>query len=214
MAADVSIWVVEDDDEYRSTIAALLNQVSGMTCTRAFSSAETVLKDGMRASEVPDVVLMDHNLPGISGTECTARLKAAHPDVAVLMLTIRDDADTIFEALRAGASGYLLKNAPIDKIITAIREARDGGMLMPGTVARKVLGFFANADRPTSDYGLTDRERDVLQRMVEGLTQAETAAELFISPATVNNHVQRIYRKLHVNSGNAAVAKAVRERLV
>ena len=157
---------------------------------------------------------MDINLPRLDGIACTARIKAQWPDVPVLMLTIRDDADTIFEAFRAGASGYLLKNAPIEKIIAAIREALEGGMLMPAPVARKVMGFFEAKAPAAPSYGLSEREREVLEQMVAGCTQKEISARLYISPSTVNNHIQRIYQKLHVHSSSAAVAKALRERLI
>jgi DNA-binding NarL/FixJ family response regulator len=129
------------------------------------------------------------------------------------MLTIRDDAETIYAALRAGASGYLIKNDQVDQIVAAIREAAQGGTLMPAPVARKVLGFFQQQESKP-DYGLTEREMEVLQEMTEGYVQKEIADRLFISPSTVNTHIQHIYEKLHVHSGIEAVAKALRERLV
>jgi DNA-binding NarL/FixJ family response regulator len=159
------------------------------------------------------VLLLDVNLPGMSGLDGLGALKARLPAARVVMLTIRDDAETIYAALGAGASGYLLKNADPDQLAAAVEAARNGGMLMPGPVARKVLAAF-EGPTPTPDYGLTDRERDVLREMVQGHTQKEIAERLFVSPSTVNTHVQHIYEKLHVHSGSAAVAKAVRERLV
>lgn len=211
----IRVWLVEDETTYRETFAFLVDHASGMCCARTFADGEAAC-DALEATPVPDrpdVVLMDINLPGLSGIECTAQLKAHTPEVQVVMLTVYDDEEMIFDALRAGASGYLLKNAPVDRIIAAIREARNGGMLMAAPIARKVLGFFEQTPA-RSDYGLTARELEVLQQMVDGLTQKEIADRLFLSPSTVNGHVQHIYEKLHVHSGNAAVAKALRERLV
>lgn len=211
----VRVWVVEDEPHYRETLASLVERVDGLGGARAFADAEGAL-DALEAAgpgERPGLVLMDVNLPGMTGIEATARLKARLPEARVVVLTIRDEAATIFAALRAGASGYLLKGEPIDRILAAIREALAGGVMLPAPVAREVLDFFA-AQPAAEDYGLSERERDVLERMVAGLPQKEIAEVLFVSPATVNKHVQRVYEKLHVHSASAAVAKAVRERLV
>lgn len=209
------VWVVEDEPHYRESLLALVDRIEGLDCPRAFADAEAALEalEAAEPEERPGLVLMDVNLPGMSGIEATARLKARLPEVRVVVLTIRDEPATIFAALRAGASGYLLKGEPIGRIVAALREALAGGMLMPAPVAQEVLGFFAR--RPSADaYGLSEREREVLERMVEGLTQKEIAETLFISASTVNKHVQRVYEKLHVRSASAAVAKAVQERLV
>lgn len=221
---DARVWLVEDEPVLRQTLAYLVEHAAGMRCVRTFDRAEAALEaltdgatDGAANEDSPDLLLLDVNLPGRSGIELAAEAKALCPEVRVVMLTIRDDADTIFAALRAGASGYLLKNSPIDEIITGLQEALAGGMLMPAPVARKVLGFFASAagpGGPAADYGLTEREGEVLGLMVEGLIQKEIADRLCVSPSTVNGHVQRIYGKLHVRSGRAAVAKALRERLI
>ena len=215
-AAPTRVWVVEDEPEFRDTMALLLESTSGMCCAGRFSGGEAALSELERVGvgDGPEVVLMDVNMPGLGGIASTERLKALLPEVPIVMLTIRDDAETIFEAFRAGASGYLLKDSPIDTITAAIREALGGGMLMPAPVARKVQAFFSERGPAPADYGLSRREVEVLGEMVEGLSQKEIAGRLFISTSTVNVHVQHIYEKLHVNSSNAAVAKAVRERLV
>lgn len=221
---DARVWLVEDEPAFRETFAYLVEHAAGMRCARTFGRAEDALAaladgatDGADDGDGPDLLLLDVNLPGRSGIELAAEAKALRPEARIVMLTIRDDAETIFAALRAGASGYLLKNSPIDGIIAGLQEALDGGMLMPAPVARKVLGFFADAPvagGSAEDYGLTEREGEVLSLMVEGLIQKEIADQLCVSPSTVNGHVQRIYGKLHVRSGRAAVAKALRERLV
>lgn len=217
MAGLIRVWLVEDEAHYRQTFSYLVDQTAGMRCVQTYADGEAVLArlEGMNTeASSPDVVLMDINLPGINGIECVSLVKARLPETQIVMLTIHDEEDTIFEAFRAGASGYLLKNAPLDVILAAIREASRGGVLIPPQVARKVLHFFTREIPTPSNYDLTERERDVLQKMVEGLSQKEIAAQLFVSPSTVNSHIQHIYEKLHVHSSSAAVAKAIRERLV
>jgi DNA-binding NarL/FixJ family response regulator len=211
------VWLVEDDADYRAAVEELVRAT--VRSVETFGSVEAVLARvagigaGTPEGGWPEVVLLDVNLPGMTGIEGLAELKARLPGSVVVMLTIRDDADTIYAALGAGASGYLLKSASPDELLGAIREARAGGMLMQRQVARLVLASF-EARRPAPDYGLTKRETEVLAEMVEGHTQPQIADRLFVSLSTVNSHVQSIYAKLHVHNGSAAVAKAVRERLV
>ncbi|MEM6784117.1 MAG: response regulator transcription factor [Bacteroidota bacterium] len=216
-AAPIRVWVIEDETTYRETLRLVLDQTADLACARTFGSVEEAMAwidtSTALAAEQPDVMLLDVNLPGIDGIDGLGTLKARLPGTRILMLTIRDDAATIYGALGAGASGYLVKNAGVDQIVTGVREAHQGGMLMPASVARQVAAFFQERHAP-HDYGLTARERDVLAEMTRGYSQKEIAARLFVSPYTVNTHVQHIYEKLHVHSGIAAVAKAVRERLV
>ncbi|PAP76407.1 response regulator transcription factor [Rubrivirga marina] len=219
-ASDLSsavVWLVEDDADYREAVAELVR--AHVRSVETFGSVEAVLArvDGIGTGTLeggwPEVVLLDVNLPGVTGIEGLSELKSRLPGSVVVMLTIRDDADTIYAALGAGASGYLLKSASPDELLGAIREARAGGMLMQRQVARLVLASF-EAKKPAPDYGLTKRETEVLAEMVDGHTQPQIADRLFVSLSTVNSHVQSIYAKLHVHNGSAAVAKAVRERLV
>lgn len=209
--SELTVWIVEDDAGYRDALTAAL----APSVAQAFESVEDAAAWGAvaRADTTPDVVLLDVNLPGASGIEGLATLKATLPSARFVMLTIRDDAETVYAALRAGASGYLLKSAGADAILAAVEAARDGGMLMPPPVARLVLALFA--PEPVSpDYRLSPRERDVLGAMAEGLTQKDIATRLGLKPNTVNTHVQNMYTKLHVRSASAAVAKALRERLL
>lgn len=214
----LNAWIVEDEPSFRDTLQLLLS-TDGFRCGAAFASIEEALAwievapRPMPPSERPDVMLLDVNLPGMNGVEGVGALKARLPATRIVMLTIRDDAATIAAALQAGASGYLLKSSDVDQVRSALREAYSGGMLMPAPVARIVMERFRR-EAPAADYGLTPREQEVLAEMVNGYTQKEIGDRLAISPSTVNNHVQRIYEKLHVHSGNAAVAKAMRERLV
>jgi DNA-binding NarL/FixJ family response regulator len=211
----ITLWIVEDDADFRQTVEHLLNTTPGLRCARAFESVEDALASAATdPSAPPDVVLLDINLPGMDGIEGVAALKARLPAARVVMLTIRDEPAMIGAALEAGASGYLLKSAGADQLVAAVHEAHAGGMLMPAPVARLVMERFRRHSPAAPDYGLTEREREVLAEMVRGRTQKQIGEALFISPSTVNKHVQRIYDKLHVNGGNAAVAKALRERLL
>lgn len=216
MPPPARVWLVEDEPPYRDALEAVLGRAEGVVIERAFGTAEAALEaaDGAAAAEAggPDLVVLDVNLPGMGGVEAAGQLRARLPSTRVVMLTVRDDADTLYAALRAGASGYLLKDAPADVLVQTLRQALDGALLVSAPVARRVLDFFRAPQPP--DYGLSPREREVLQRMAEGLVQKEIAAALHISPATVNGHVQRVYDKLAVRSSTAAVAKALRERLI
>lgn len=208
-APPATVWIVEDDAGYRDAVAAAL----GPSVRETFDSVEDALTCADVAQELPEVLLLDINLPGLSGLDGIAMLKARLPSTRVVMLTIRDEPEAVYAALGAGASGYLLKSVGADAIADAVETARQGGMWMPAPVARLVLDRFAPAAQ-TVDYGLTERERDVLAEMTRGGTQREIADRLFVSVSTVNTHVQNVYAKLHVRTASAAVAKAVREGLV
>lgn len=217
MTDTTSLWIVEDDPTYRNALLLLLGSASTTRCDAAYPSCEAALEAARKAENHPDVVLLDINLPGMSGLEGLAGLKALLPQSRILMLTNRDDAATIYASLRSGASGYLLKSAGVDEILSAIAQAQRGGTLMPAPVARQVLTFFQSATLPESEadgYGLTEREIEVLNEMAGGYSQREIATRLFLSPHTVDSHIRHIYEKLHVSSGIEAVAKALRERLI
>ncbi|MFQ5571191.1 MAG: response regulator transcription factor [Rhodothermales bacterium] len=211
----ISIWLVEDDSRYRQTIAYLLNHTTGFRCDHVFFTFEELqdLLEGEKPWDPPAVVLLDIGLPGRDGIEGARYLKTRLPEVPILMLTGKDEPEIIFEALKAGASGYLLKETHLDEAIAAIRAAVRGGTLLPEPVASKVLQFFSE-EPPQTNYGLTQRETQVLCLMSTGLAQKQIADALSISPHTVDNHVRHIYEKLHVRSGLEAVAKALKERLI
>lgn len=211
----IKVWVIEDAPHYREGLVRLLEEVSDLKCAGAFATCEDMLGalKMLDASLPPDVALMDIELKGgtVDGIEGITLLKDRLPDVAVVMYTIHDTAERIFAALRAGASGYLTKPAPVDHMVKAIREAHRGGMPMPPPVARKVRHFFSGPDH---DYDLTERELEILTWMEKGAKQKEIAAALYLSHHTVDSHLRNIYQKLHVRSGIQAVAKAIRERLI
>lgn len=211
--ADVDVWVVEDNPNLRQTVVELLERQEGLHCTLAASSAERAIAE-LERGKVPQVVLMDLGLPGMSGMEGIRRIRAISPATEVVVLTVHEADDDVFEALCSGASGYLLKPASGTRIVEAIRTALGGGAPMNAFIARKALSMFAHLARPRSDHGLTDRERELLQLLAEEKTQREIADALFISPHTVDTHLRNIYGKLHVHSRTGAVAKAIRQGLI
>jgi len=214
----MNIWIVEDDKMYAEGLCAILESEKDIVIGAMFGDSESLLsalRSYSSSSEIiPEVILLDINLPGKSGLEILNTIKTIAPGISVVMLTISEHTDLIFNAFKNGASGYLTKDASPGFIIEAIRQAQQGGSLMPPNVADKVLHHFRNQKKRKNSYGLTQRERDVLEFMSKGRSQKEIAKELFISPHTVNSHTQNIYMKLHVNSGIEAVAKALREKLI
>ncbi len=208
------IWAVEDNTAYRQALAFIFKKAEGLEL-ETFSNAEDALA-ALRNPPAPDAILLDVQLPGMDGISAIAHFKAAAPAVCIVMLTVFEDPDKVFRALCAGASGYLLKTLPAERIVEAIREAVAGGAPMSPGVARAVLGRFVELAAPgrSSDYALSDREREVLELMTQGLIKKEIADRLGLSFHTVNAHLRNIYTKLHVGTRGAAVAKALKEKLV
>lgn len=211
-----TVWLIEDNEAYRSTASRLILRMSEVLGTRGFKSCEAAIKalDNTSLSEHPDIVLLDIGLPGMSGLDGLPEIKRRAPSAQVLVLTVFEDEQKVFRALCAGADGYLLKSSTLEHIREALLEARAGGSPMNGRIARLVLREFAKQTPPHRDYGLTDREREILQLLVEGLVKKEIAARLDISFHTVDMHLRHIYEKLRVNTATGAVAKALREKLV
>jgi DNA-binding NarL/FixJ family response regulator len=211
--ATVSVAIVEDRREIREGLATIINGTPGFRCTGSFRSMEDAL-DGIR-QDVPDVVLNDIGLPGMSGIDGVRLLKERHPDLVVLMLSIYDDDDRIFDALCAGASGYLLKNTPPARLLDSLREAAAGGAPMSPEVARRVIALFREfRPQASTTSELTPPEVRLLRLFVEGHNYKTAAAELGVTVHTISFHLRSIYDKLQVHSKSAAVAKALRSRLV
>ena len=212
----ITAWLVEDNRPFREILAGLLDRTECFSCPQAVGNAEKALRL-LGTQPAPDVVLLDINLPGLDGIEAVRRFKAVSPDLLVLMLTVFDDNERVFDAICAGANGYLLKTASIAEIVQALREASAGGAPMSPAIARKVLEMFGrfggggvSRDRAT----LTSRELEVLKALAHGRSMSEISAQLNISYHTVDTHLRHIYAKLHVHSATAAVADAAREGLV
>lgn len=202
----IRIILIEDDAPFAAALSRYFALPdSGTECLAVYPTAEAALK-GVRDA-APEVALVDINLPGMNGIECVARLKLLCPELLCLILTTYDDQPIIFDALKAGACGYLLKRTPPAEIVTAIQQARDGGSPMSPHVARQVVSFFHSTPPPESTAGLTEREHTVLRRLAQGLLYKEIADELSISLDTVRSHLRKIYEKLHVHSRHDAVQK-------
>ena len=205
-----SVAIVEDDAGIREDLVALLNGSPGYRCVGMCASGEEAMIQ--IPFWRPDVVLMDINLPRMSGIECVARLKTKMPDLLVLMLTVYEDGDSIIRALKAGASGYLVKRLASDKLLEAIQEVTAGGAPMSCHIARKVVQFFNQAGpSPEVSENLSPRELEILDLLVAGCFFKEIADRLGIGGETVRTHVNHIYRKLHVRSRTEAVVKYLRK---
>jgi DNA-binding NarL/FixJ family response regulator len=209
----IPVAIVEDNSDLREGLSQLIQGTPGYKCVGAYGDCDQFLKS--LDTVHPQVVLMDIGLPGMSGIEGVLRLKARFPDTEVLMLTVFEDDQKIFDSLCAGASGYLLKKTPPAKILEAIQEIHEGGSPMSAKIARRVLAMFQSPPptaSPTTQ--LTDRELQVLAGLVRGMSYKMIAAEYTISIDTVRSHVRHIYEKLHVNSKAQAITLAMKNRLI
>lgn len=200
------VAIVEDDSGLRVQLEKILNSAPGVCCVGTYGSAEKALA-GMSATR-PDVILMDINLPGISGIECVARLRKFLPSTHVIMLTVYEDSDRIFQALQAGADGYLVKSSPTDVLLRAIEDVHQGGAPMSSHIARKVVRHFRQGE-PSRDEAanLAPREREVLNLLASGFVYKEIADQLGIGTETVKTYVKNICKKLHVRNRLEAVAR-------
>ncbi len=212
-SAPLTVWLVEDYAPFRNTVSRLLNGTPGMACTHIFATAEDALRS-LKTQVKPRVILVDVGLPGMNGIELLSRLREEVPETRVILLTAFEDDDKVFRAICAGAAGYLLKSAEAGQITGAIREAVAGGAPMTPSIARRVLEMFSRLAPARTDYGLSDREKLVLEKMVEGLTKKEIASGLELNFHTVDAALRSIYGKLEVNTRTGAVAKALKEKLV
>ncbi|HEY9166205.1 MAG TPA: response regulator transcription factor [Candidatus Kryptonia bacterium] len=208
----VHVAIVEDDDEIRNGLSWLLNHSEGFTCEAAYRNCSEVLR-GVEEN-TPDVILMDIGLPGMSGIECVQMIKEQYPRVEVLMVTIYGDDEKVFQSIRNGAVGYILKNTSSERLLDAIRDAYHGGAPMSPEIARKVMGYFRVSDSSNLTATLSKRELEVLQCLVDGHSYKAIADKLFISSHTVRFHLHNIYEKLHVRSRAELVAKAVKNKLI
>jgi DNA-binding NarL/FixJ family response regulator len=205
MTSPLRIGIVEDDPRLRADFTKLISAHDDMTCVAGFASAEEAL-DGVRAVH-PDVMLVDINLPGMSGIELVRHLRAGTNAAQIVMLTTFDDATTVFESLKAGANGYVLKRAVLGELVDAIRDVASGGAPMTGAIARKVVQYFGQRGPAPEVETLTDREREVLVALSQGQQYKEIADTLRISINTVRKYIRTIYDKLHVNTRLDAVNK-------
>jgi DNA-binding NarL/FixJ family response regulator len=211
MMKPIRVAIIEDHDDFREGLVHVLNFSNGFTCAGSFSSVESALDEFPET----DVVLLDIHLPGKSGTESIQEIKRLAPPAFVIMLTVFDDDENVFNAIMNGADGYILKKTPPTQVLSAIQDAAAGGSPMTPYVARRVIELFKRyAPSGKEEYSLSPRESEILQQLVLGLDNQEIAERLFISYETVRNHIKHIYEKLHVHSKSQAVAKAIKQGLV
>ena len=208
----LTVWLIEDNAPFRRTVQRVVSRLPNIDSVVGFSTFEESLATLTKAT-APDIVLLDVGLPGITGIEGIAPLKAAAPDVQILILTAFEDDDRIFRAICAGASGYLLKTSTSAEIATAVAEVQRGGSPMTPRIARRVLEMFAKANPPKRDYGLSPREQEILQLLVQAKTIKEAAVDLGISFHTADEYIRSVYTKLQVHTRSGAVAKALKEGL-
>lgn len=203
---ETTVIIVEDDAGIRESLTDYLDESPDCRCLAAFPNAEAALEPIGRAQ--PDVVIMDINLPGMSGIEATRELKRRHPELRILMLTVYEEGKALFESLKAGACGYLLKRTAPEKIIEAIHDAKAGGVPLNPQMAAKVAQFFRQASPLEAELGtLTQRERETLELLAEGYLYKEIAHRMGVSTGTVHQFIKHIYEKLHVHSRTEAVLK-------
>lgn len=213
---EIRVAIFEDNKLVRDALQAILNGTPGFNCTGVFADGNRWEQDIKRSE--PDVVLMDIEMPGMNGIEVTQKITEQFPNIKVLIHTVFNDSEKIFQALCAGASGYILKNDPPHKYLEAINEVYNGGAPISSAVAKRMLGFFLNKNvilvsPGNSDFQLSEREKEILHLMVEGHNYKSIAGKSFISYETVRTHAKHIYKKLHVASRSEAVMKALQQGL-
>ncbi len=205
----IRVAIVEDEREVREAIRNYLDSLPGFECAQGFASAESLLNK-LSPENAPDVILMDIGLPGMSGINAIKLVKATHPSVDVIMLTVYHDTQKIFESLCAGASGYLLKTTPFAGIAEAISIVHAGGSTMSPQIARRVIEHLRPSENDDVLTGLTSRERDVIQGLVDGLSYKLIARDMQVTIETVRSHIKSIYAKLHVHSKAEVIGKSLK----
>ena len=208
----IRVAILDDDREFSDILSMVLNDTEGFKCVAKYSSCDEALEK--IEEDLPDILLLDIEMPVKSGIESLKEIKSSFPTIEVMMLTVYSDSDKIFESLRRGAVGYVLKKSPTEKLLHSIEEAYNGGVPFSGEVARKVLDYFKDSTVGTNSSNLSDREKEVLAALVEGHGTKAIAEKLFVSTYTVRFHLHNIYTKLHVSSRAEAVAKAIKNKLV
>ncbi len=206
---NIDVCIIDDDKEIRESLAILINSREGFVCTRTYETCDKAIED---LNNAPDTVLMDIEMPGTNGIEGVRILKGKFPATEFIMLTINEDSEVVFDSLCAGASGYLKKNTPPERIMNAIEEVVNGGSPMNMEIARLVVNSFHTV--PKANYRFTERETEILKKLCDGHSYKMIGFDLDIHINTVKFHIKNIYSKMQVNSKGEAVSKAIRENVV
>jgi DNA-binding NarL/FixJ family response regulator len=214
MPNKTDVIIIEDNELLRDSLKEAINKSGNIYCNNSFSSGETALDFIEREDLVPDIILLDIGLPGMNGIEVIPELRKLSPTSKIIIITIHDDDENVFNAICAGASGYLLKDLSADKIVASISEVMNGGAPMNSHIAKKVLNMFRDQNIKSDGYGLSEREKEILSLLVEGLSKKLIAEKIFLSHHTVDSHLRNIYAKLEVHSRSSAISKAIREKLL
>lgn len=219
----INVAVIEDHGIFRKRISELLSFYEEVSLSFAVENAEQCIKNLEKAESRPDVLLMDIELPGLSGIEATFQIKQSYPEVDIIMFTVFEDDERIFESIQVGATGYLLKDEPIENVVRSIREVKKGGAPISPGIARKMLNLMTSMEKGAAletevmeavPFDLTPAEIRILEQVVDGKTNKEIAEEVYLSPWTVKTHIKNIYKKMQVNSRAAAVRLALRRKVV
>ncbi len=214
MNNQIDVIVIEDNELLRDSLKEAINKSSDIYCKYTFSSGEAALDLIEKEELVPDIILLDIGLPGMNGIELIPELRKLSPTSKIIIITVHDDDENVFNAICAGASGYLLKDLSSDKIVASISEVMNGGAPMNSHIAKKVLIMFRDQNVKSNGYSLSEREKEILSLLVEGLSKKQIADKIFLSHHTVDSHLRNIYAKLEVHSRSSAITKAIKEKLL
>ncbi len=214
MQNKTEVIIIEDNELLRDSLKEAINKSNSIVCNYGFSSGEAALEFIQKDELVPDIILLDIGLPGMNGIELIPELRKLSPASKIIIITVHDDDEKVFNAICAGASGYLLKDMSSDKIVESINEVMNGGAPMNSHIASKVLNMFRDQNIKSDGYDLSAREKEILSLLVDGLSKKQIAEKIFLSHHTVDSHLRNIYTKLEVHSRSSAITKAIREKLI
>jgi DNA-binding NarL/FixJ family response regulator len=214
MKSSTDVIIIEDNELLRDSLKEAISKSGQISCKHSFGSGETALNFIEKEELVPDIILLDIGLPGMNGIELIPELRRLSPSSKIIIITVHDDDENVFNAICAGASGYLLKDLSADKIVASINEVMNGGAPMNSHIAKKVLNMFRDQNVKSNGYSLSEREKEILSLLVEGLSKKQIAEKIFLSHHTVDSHLRNIYAKLEVHSRSSAISKAIREKLL
>ena len=210
----VDTIIIEDNELLRDSLKEAINKSSSIKCKNTFSSGEAALDFIGKEELVPEIILLDIGLPGMNGIDLIPEIRKLTPTSKIIILTVHDDDANVFNAICSGASGYLLKDLSADNIVRSIIEVMNGGAPMNSHIAKKVLNMFRDQNLKSDGYDLSEREKEILSLLVDGLSKKQIADKIFLSHHTVDSHLRNIYAKLEVHSRSSAISKAIREKLL